>query len=130
MESAELLATLRDLEVALHQPDVRSDRVKLGDLLHLQFREFGRSGAEYARENVLVEFESSPPSYDVWSQDFRVDELAPGVALLTYRSAHLCAVGECGFTRAHLQVSSRNMQPNHTVHQTRAKAARAGDCER
>ena len=93
MEAAELLATLRDLEVALHQPAVRSDRAKLGELLHPQFREFGRSGAEYDREDVLREFESSPPAYDVWSQDFRVDELAPGVALLTYRSAHLCADG-------------------------------------
>ena len=93
MEAAELLATLRDLEVALHQPAVRSDRGKLGGLLHPQFREFGRSGAEYSREDALVEFESAPPSYHVWSQDFRVEELAPGVALLTYRSAHLCADG-------------------------------------
>lgn len=93
MEAAELLATLRNLEVSLHQPAVRSDRVKLGDLLHTQFREFDRSGAEHAREDVLLEFESSPPSYHVWSQDFRVEELAPGVALLTYRSAHLCADG-------------------------------------
>jgi len=93
MEQAELLATLRDLEVALHQPAVRADRVKLGDLLHSQFREFGRSGAEYGREDVLLEFKSNPPSYNVWSQDFRVDELTPGVALLTYRSAHECADG-------------------------------------
>lgn len=93
MEASELLATLRDLEVALHQADIRSDRVRLANLLHPKFREFGRSGAEYGLEDVLREFQSNPPSYQVWSQEFRVDELAPGVALLTYRSAHLCANG-------------------------------------
>src|SRR5215510_15421687 len=93
MEAAELLAKLRELEVVLHQPGVRSDRAKLGELLHPQFREFGRSGAEYGREDVLREFEANPPSYEVWSQDFRIEELAPGVALVTYRSAHLRADG-------------------------------------
>jgi len=86
-----LLATLRGLEVELHQPAVRSDAVKLGALLHPQFREFGRSGAEYTRAAVLREFPANPQSYQVWSQDFQVEELAPGTALLTYRSAHVGA---------------------------------------
>lgn len=93
MEAAALLAMLRELEIALHQPSVRSDPVKLGALLHPQFREFGRSGREYTRAGVLEEFHANPQSYQVWSQDFQAEELAPGAALLTYRSAHIGAGG-------------------------------------
>jgi hypothetical protein len=93
MEAPGLIDVLRELEVTLHQPEVRSDPVKLGQLLHLSFREFGRSGTEYTREDVLREFAGVSQAYEVWSQDFKVEELAPGVALLTYRSAHIDLAG-------------------------------------
>lgn len=57
-------------------------------LLHRDFSEVGRSGREYDRATVLRflgEQHTSPP---VVSSDFSVYELAAGVALLTYRSAH------------------------------------------
>jgi hypothetical protein len=89
MDTPGLMDALRQLEVALHQPEVRSDPARLGQLLHPSFRELGRSGAEYTREDVLREFAGAPQAYRVWSQDFKVEELAPGLALLTYRSAHM-----------------------------------------
>ena len=93
MEAPGLIDVLRELEVTLHQPAVRSDPARLGQLLHLSFREFGRSGTEYTREDVLREFADVSQVYQVWSQDFRVEELGPGVALLTYRSAHIDPAG-------------------------------------
>jgi hypothetical protein len=72
MEASGLLATLRELEIALHQPEVRSDPERLGALLHPQFREVGRSGAEYTRAAVLQEFEAAVQAYRVWSQDFQL----------------------------------------------------------
>ena len=93
MEAADLLAKLRELEILLHQSEVRSDPARLGALLHPQFREFGRSGVEYGRTEVLAEFQGSAQPYRIWSEDFQVEELAPGTALLTYRSAHIGVAG-------------------------------------
>src|SRR5215831_16857292 len=81
--------TLRKLEVETHQPHVRTDPRKLGRFLHPHFFEIGRSGAAYSRDSVLAEFNGHPPSYRVWSQDFQVEILTEGLALLTYKSAHV-----------------------------------------
>jgi len=93
LERSELLETLRELEVETHQPQVRADRSRLERLLHPGFFEAGRSGTFYSRASVLAEFTGHPPSYRVWSQDFRVEALAEGLALLTYRSAHIADDG-------------------------------------
>lgn len=77
-------STLRELEIALHQPEVRSDPGRLGALLHPEFREIGRSGAQYTRASVLEEFRASPQPYRVWSQDFRIER-----AGARYSSAYL-----------------------------------------
>ena len=89
MNISALLDTLRKLEVETHQPHVRADRCKLEQLLHPNFFEVGRSGAVYTRDSVLVEFSNNPMSYRVWSQDFQIEPLIEGLALLTYRSVHV-----------------------------------------
>jgi hypothetical protein len=91
-----LLETLRALEVALHQPSIRRDRGRVDQLLHPEFREFGRSGRAYDRAEVLELLAGLPqePQLDqVWSQDFALQPLAAGSALLTYRSARVTADG-------------------------------------
>jgi len=94
MQDSALLDELRKLETALHRRELRADRARLGDLLDEQFWEIGRSGKLWTREATLAEFESNSPSYTVWSQDFKVERLAPVLALLTYRSAHITEEGE------------------------------------
>ncbi|MCD6079591.1 MAG: RNase [Ramlibacter sp.] len=83
-----LLATLQSLEVELHHPGLRCDAARLEQLLHADFHEVGRSGRPYDRVTVLrfLAEQASPPP--VVPSDFEVRELAPGAALLTYRSAH------------------------------------------
>jgi len=93
MNASELLETLRRLELETHQPQVRSDRAALGRLLHPGFFEIGRSGGLYSRDAVLMEFSAQPPSYRVCSQDFQIQLLTEGLALLTYRSAHVADDG-------------------------------------
>jgi hypothetical protein len=91
-----LLETLRALEVALHQPSVRRDRGQLDQLLHPDFREFGRSGRVYDRAEMLellAGLPQEPQPDEVWSQDFALQPLAAGSALLTYRSARVTADG-------------------------------------
>jgi hypothetical protein len=89
-----LAQMIQALEVELHHPGVRCSRARLEQLLHPQFHEVGRSGRTYSRETV-IEFllsQGSPPT--VRSEHFVCAELAPGVELLTYRSAHLQADGQ------------------------------------
>ena len=84
-----LLQELQTLEVELHHPGVRCSRERLEELLHPDFHEVGRSGRAYSREtivNFLAAQESQPA---VASDAFSVSELSPGVALLSYRSAHV-----------------------------------------
>jgi catechol 2,3-dioxygenase-like lactoylglutathione lyase family enzyme len=93
MDEKALLNILRTLEVALHQPHVRADAIRLAQLLHPSFRELSRSGREYSRDEVLAEFATDPQAYEVFSQDYQLEQLAPGLALLTYRSAHIASDG-------------------------------------
>lgn len=83
-----LLSELQALEVELHHPGVRCDAVRLEQLLHAEFREVGRSGRQYDSDIVLrlLSERLAPPS--IVPSDFSVSQLAPEVALLTYRSAH------------------------------------------
>ncbi len=89
-----LAQLIQALEVELHHPGVRCSRARLEQLLHPQFHEVGRSGRAYSRDTV-IEFllsQSAPP--DVRPDHFQLAELAPGVALLTYRSAHAQGDGQ------------------------------------
>lgn len=82
------LAVLQELEVELHHPGTRSSRARLEQLLHPEFHEVGRSGRQYDRETVIrfLAGQQGPPP--VASDEFSFSPVAPGVALLTYRSAH------------------------------------------
>ena len=82
-----LLAELQALEVELHHPDVRCSRERLEQLLHPDFYEVGRSGRTYNRATVIdhLAVQESQPIME--SGAFALSEPAPGVALLTYRSA-------------------------------------------
>ena len=86
-----LLHQLQTLEVELHHPGVRCSRQRLKELLHPEFHEVGRSGRAYNRETIInyLVSQESPPAVD--SNCFVVAALGSGVALLTYRSAHLQA---------------------------------------
>ena len=94
MAKDELLIHLRDLEVALQQPNIWTDTDRLDELLHDSFLEFGRSGRSYNKADILRELPLGRPSDTLWSQDFSVAEIADGVALLTYRSADMDVNGE------------------------------------
>jgi hypothetical protein len=94
MDTDNLLQHLHQLEVALHQPDVRCDLARLDELLHESFAEFGRSGRSYRRADILEFLRLEVTAGRVWSQEFTVAEIAEGIALLTYKSAYVDANGE------------------------------------
>jgi ribosomal-protein-alanine N-acetyltransferase len=84
-----LLGVLQSLEAELHHPGVRCDRARLEQLLHPEFHEVGRSGRAYDRETVIRHLSEQGSASSIASDSFAVAALASGVALLTYRSAHL-----------------------------------------
>lgn len=94
MAGDDLLNQLRELEVALHQPEVRSDPELLDELIHDSFIEFGRSGRSFSKADILRELPLAQPTGTIWSQDFSVMQIADDIALLTYKSAHLDETGE------------------------------------
>ena len=82
-----LLSELRALEVELHHPGVRCSRERLEQLLDPNFYEVGRSGRTYDRGTVIAHLAAQESQPVTESGEFALSELAPGVALLTYRSA-------------------------------------------
>ena len=89
----QLLDMLQALEVELHHPGVRCSRGRLEFLLHPDFHEVGRSGSAYSRDTIIHRLVSQEQHARVQSERFVVAELGSGMALLTYRSAHLLPDG-------------------------------------
>lgn len=88
-----LLERLRNLEIELHHPGVCLAGKRLEALLHPDFHEVGRSGLPYDRATIISYLGKVTVPPLVISDAFAVAELAPGVALLTYRSANRDADG-------------------------------------
>ena len=74
---------LRELEESLLLPDIRKSQT-LVDLLADEFIEFGSSGRIYSKADLVSTLQAESPSAQTTS-DFKVSELSPDVALLTYR---------------------------------------------
>lgn len=94
MENLSALATLRELECELHQPECRKNRERLAQLLARGFKEFGRSGASYTRDHTLISLTSDPNPSRIHAQDFVVRPLSDSIALLTYRDVHVSPSGK------------------------------------
>jgi hypothetical protein len=89
-----LLQELQSLEVELHHSGTRCNRDRLEQLLHPEFHEVGRSGRTYSRERIISHLAAQQTQPVVASDSFAASQLGPGVALLTYRSAHVESEGK------------------------------------
>ncbi len=76
---------LRAAETALADPEVRTSRAQVEELLHSEFSEIGSSGEEYGREQMIELMMVEPPG-EVIIRDFSATEVFDGVVLVTYRS--------------------------------------------
>ena len=94
MRKENLLNQLRELEVSLHQPTVRSNADRLEELLHDSFTEIGRSGQSYCKADIVRQFPSEDHSAVIWAQDFVMHEIGNDIVLLTYKSGYLNAEGD------------------------------------
>jgi hypothetical protein len=91
--SLPVLEELRNLERELHKAETRRNRKRMETLIHPSFVEFGRSGNRYSRADVLEEYGPNSTLPAIRSENFQMANLAEGIVLLTYVSAHLDADG-------------------------------------
>jgi hypothetical protein len=66
-------------------PEVRGNPARLEDLVRDDFIEFGSSGRVYEKR-MLIDMLSQEDHIPVIIRDFAIRELAPGIALINYRS--------------------------------------------
>lgn len=86
----ELLNYLKELEIALHQHDLRTDPEKLRQFLHPEFIEIGYSGKTYDFKSIISSLLAEPPSdFIIWSQDYECSLYAQAVAQIRYLSGRL-----------------------------------------
>jgi hypothetical protein len=85
---SDLAAQLQALESELHSPATRVSREQLEKLIHPEFREVGRSGRQYTREAVIAHLAAEEAQLELVAKNYAAKTLGPGVALLTYESAH------------------------------------------
>jgi hypothetical protein len=84
---ADVLRELMDREPIFHRPELGTSRANFETMTLPEFWEIGASGRRYRREYVLDELERrlADAQSDVWeTSDFRCQEIAEGVYLLTY----------------------------------------------
>ncbi|GAL19031.1 hypothetical protein JCM19235_2454 [Vibrio maritimus] len=82
-------------EIALHQFEVRQDKVEIERLIHPDFREVGRSGNSYDFKSIVRMMEAEKPSsVQVHSQNYECFELESTVQLLTYETALIDDTGQ------------------------------------
>ncbi len=82
-----VLAELRRREPIFHRPEFGTTRPELDAMLDADFWEVGASGRRYSRRFALdvLEARTGTPDEEVLeTTDFRCQELAPDIYLLTY----------------------------------------------
>ena len=87
MNSFDDNAMLLDELTSLERELTRRDRKTMETLLHPDFVEFGRSGTQYTRSDVLAKF-ADTALHSVQFCSFDLAILSHGVVLLTYLSAN------------------------------------------
>ena len=86
MDDEAIAVLVTGSERRLLEPEVRRDPTALEDLLHESFREIGRSGRLWTRDE-LIDVMTGPDAVDVQSAVVtgeHVELVAPDLALLTY----------------------------------------------
>ncbi|TQV75536.1 nuclear transport factor 2 family protein [Aliikangiella marina] len=87
-------STIKDKEVALHRPEIRSDLTQLVRLIHPSFIEVGYSGKVYDFESITQSLTQQPESdYQIVASEFEYKELSPSVILLIYKTERIDNAG-------------------------------------
>ena len=77
---------LSELEKSLLDPMIRTDVERVSLLLATGFKEFGKSGKVYSKEQIIALLSTEECFTAISIKDFRLELETESVALVTYRS--------------------------------------------
>ncbi len=78
--------TIKDLELSLLKPEVRSSREALDNLLTDDFIEFGSSGKKYTKADILERLPKTIEKVEYNVTDFNVINPSDDIAIATYKT--------------------------------------------
>jgi hypothetical protein len=74
------------LEKELHSSLTRSNQNRLDQLIANDFYEFGSSGNVWTKKDILSRLPQEKSELQIFSRDYQIKELSPGICLVTYVS--------------------------------------------
>ncbi|CAE1146156.1 DUF4440 domain-containing protein [Serratia sp. Tan611] len=77
-----LLSVLQSLEIQLHLPAMRNNTEIVGELLHDEFEEVGRSGRRYDKRQTVAALATETEQLQIFAEGFQLTMISEGVALL------------------------------------------------
>lgn len=81
-----IINTIKDLELSLLKPEVRSSREALDELLTEDFIEFGSSGEKYTKADILERLPKTIVKVEYKVSDFEVVNPSNDIAIATYKT--------------------------------------------
>ncbi|MBP6883974.1 MAG: DUF4440 domain-containing protein [Candidatus Pacebacteria bacterium] len=78
--------TIKELELSLLKPEIRSSREALDKLLADDFIEFGSSGNKYTKQDILKRLPSTLERVEYLVSDFNVDTPSENIAIATFKT--------------------------------------------
>jgi hypothetical protein len=81
-----IAATIKELELSLLKPEVRSSKEALDKLLAEDFIEIGTSGATYTKQDILERLPNNTDSVDYTVTDFTVEIPDENTAITTFKT--------------------------------------------
>lgn len=83
---SDITHTIKELELSLLKPEVRSSRDTLDKLLADDFVEHGTSGNTYSKLDILERLPNSPGNTKYTMSDFSVEMLSEDVAIAKFKT--------------------------------------------
>lgn len=84
-ESDDRFQAVKDAELELLNGDTRRDVVRVGELLHVECVEIGRSGRRWNHDETIASLAQERGRVEPTTDEWVFNEIAPGVVLVTYR---------------------------------------------
>lgn len=82
----DITSTIKELELSLLKPEIRSSRKALDELLADDFVEFGASGNKYTKADILERLPNSLQKVEYKVSDFSVEISSEEVVIATFKT--------------------------------------------
>jgi hypothetical protein len=81
-----IASIIKELELSLLNPEIRSSKGTLDKLLADDFVEFGTSGKKYTKADILERLPNTPERVEYKMSDFTVNTPSENIAIATFKT--------------------------------------------